>query len=79
VKRLLDIIISAVALILLCPVILWTSWKVRKHLGVPIVFRQSRPGLNAKPFELVKFRSMRDAIDSMGNPLHDSLRAFSAS
>jgi len=74
VKRLLDIIISAVALILLCPVILWTSWKVRKHLGVPIVFRQSRPGLNAKPFELVKFRSMRDAIDSMGNPLPDAER-----
>ena len=73
-KRLLDIIISAVALILLCPVILWTSWKVRKHLGVPIVFRQSRPGLNAKPFELVKFRSMRDAIDSMGNPLPDAER-----
>lgn len=76
-KRLLDIFISAVALILLSPVILWTSWKVRKHLGSPVVFRQSRPGLNAKPFELVKFRSMRDATDSLGNPLPDAERITS--
>lgn len=70
----MDILLSALALILLSPVIAWTSWKVRKHLGAPIVFRQSRPGLNAKPFELVKFRSMRDATDSAGNPLPDAER-----
>lgn len=73
-KRLMDILLSALALILLSPVIAWTSWKVRKHLGAPVVFRQSRPGLNAKPFELVKFRSMRDATDSAGNPLPDAER-----
>lgn len=73
-KRLMDILLSALALILLSPVIAWTSWKVRKHLGAPVVFRQSRPGLNAKPFELVKFRSMRDARDSAGNPLPDAER-----
>ncbi len=73
-KRFMDILISAVALILLSPVIAWTSWKVRKHLGVPVVFRQSRPGLNAQPFELVKFRSMRDATDAKGNPLPDAER-----
>ncbi|MGY2409955.1 sugar transferase [Pseudomonas pergaminensis] len=70
----MDILISAIALILLSPVIAWTSWKVRKHLGAPVVFRQLRPGLNAKPFELVKFRSMRDATDSKGNPLPDAER-----
>ncbi|MGY2194919.1 sugar transferase [Pseudomonas pergaminensis] len=70
----MDILVSALALILLSPVIAWTSWKVRKHLGAPVVFRQSRPGLNAKPFELVKFRSMRDATDSAGNPLPDAER-----
>jgi lipopolysaccharide/colanic/teichoic acid biosynthesis glycosyltransferase len=70
----MDILLSALALILLSPVIAWTSWKVRKHLGAPVVFRQSRPGLNAKPFELVKFRSMRDATDSAGNPLPDAER-----
>ncbi len=73
-KRFMDILISAVALILLSPVIAWTSWKVRKHLGGPVVFRQSRPGLNAQPFELVKFRSMRDATDAKGNPLPDAER-----
>lgn len=70
----MDILLAALALILLSPVIAWTSWKVRKHLGTPVVFRQSRPGLNAKPFELVKFRSMRDATDSAGNPLPDAER-----
>lgn len=70
----MDILISALALILLSPVIIWTSWKVRKHLGAPVVFRQSRPGLNARPFELVKFRSMRDATDSKGSPLPDAER-----
>lgn len=70
----MDILISAIALILLSPVIAWTSWKVRKHLGAPVVFRQLRPGLNARPFELVKFRSMRDATDSRGNLLPDAER-----
>lgn len=70
----MDILISAIALILLSPVIAWTFWKVRKHLGEPVVFRQLRPGLNAEPFELVKFRSMRDATDTKGNPLPDAER-----
>lgn len=70
----MDILISAIALILLSPVIAWTSWKIRKNLGAPVVFRQVRPGLNAKPFILVKFRSMRDANDSKGTPLPDAER-----
>lgn len=70
----MDILISAIALILLSPVIAWTSWKIRKNLGAPVVFRQVRPGLNSKPFILVKFRSMRDANDSKGTPLPDAER-----
>lgn len=70
----MDILISAIALILLSPVIAWTSWRIRKNLGSPVVFRQVRPGLNAKPFTLVKFRSMRDANDSKGTPLPDAER-----
>ncbi|MBO0496454.1 sugar transferase [Pseudomonas sp. Marseille-Q1929] len=70
----MDILISGIALILLSPVIAWTSWKIRKNLGAPVVFRQVRPGLNAKPFILVKFRSMRDANDSKGTPLPDAER-----
>lgn len=73
-KRFMDILISGIALILLSPVIAWTSWKIRKNLGAPVVFRQVRPGLNAKPFILVKFRSMRDANDSKGTPLPDAER-----
>ena len=73
-KRFMDILISAIALILLSPVIAWTSWKIRKNLGAPVVFRQVRPGLNSKPFILVKFRSMRDANDSKGTPLPDAER-----
>lgn len=73
-KRFMDILISAIALILLSPVIAWTSWRIRKNLGSPVVFRQVRPGLNAKPFTLVKFRSMRDANDSKGTPLPDAER-----
>lgn len=70
----MDILISGIALILLSPVIAWTSWKIRKNLGAPVVFRQVRPGLNAKPFTLVKFRSMRNANDSKGTPLPDAER-----
>ncbi len=73
-KRFMDILISGIALILLSPVIAWTSWKIRKNLGAPVVFRQVRPGLNAKPFTLVKFRSMRNANDSKGTPLPDAER-----
>lgn len=46
----------------------------KKNLGSPVIFRQTRPGLNGKPFEMIKFRSMKDAVDPQGNTLPDSER-----
>ena len=73
-KRLLDIIIASIALILLSPLYALVAYKVKKNLGSPILFRQVRPGLHGKPFEMIKFRTMKDAIDEQGNPLPDSER-----
>ncbi len=73
-KRLLDIIIASIALILLSPLYFYVAHKVKKNLGSPVLFRQVRPGLHGKPFEMIKFRSMKDAVDAHGNPLPDSER-----
>jgi lipopolysaccharide/colanic/teichoic acid biosynthesis glycosyltransferase len=73
-KRLLDIIIASIALILLSPLYFYVAHKVKKNLGSPVLFRQVRPGLHGKPFEMIKFRSMKDAVDKQGNPLPDSER-----
>lgn len=73
-KRLLDIIIASIALILLSPLYAYVAYKVKKNLGSPVLFRQVRPGLKGKPFEMIKFRTMKDAIDAQGNPLPDSER-----
>ena len=73
-KRLLDIIIASIALILLSPLYAFVAYKVKKNLGSPVLFRQVRPGLHGKPFEMIKFRTMRDALDAQGNPLPDSER-----
>ena len=73
-KRLFDIVASLCGLILLSPVIVMVAWKIRKNLGSPVLFRQVRPGFDGKPFEMVKFRSMRDAVDAYGNPLPDNER-----
>lgn len=73
-KRLLDIIVSLAALILLFPLLLLTALLVARNLGSPVLFRQERPGLNGKPFTILKFRTMKDATDSAGNSLPDSER-----
>lgn len=73
-KRLLDIIIASIALILLSPLYAIVAYKVKKNLGSPVLFRQVRPGLHGKPFEMIKFRTMKDAVDEQGNPLPDSER-----
>ena len=73
-KRFLDIIIASIALILLSPLYFYVAHKVKKNLGSPVLFRQVRPGLHGKPFEMIKFRSMKDAVDAQGNPLSDSER-----
>jgi len=74
VKRLMDIVASTIALILLLPIIVILILKIQKNLGKPVLFRQQRPGLNGDVFEMVKFRSMRDAVDEQGNELPDSER-----
>ena len=74
IKRLLDIVIASIALILLSPVYFIVARKVKKNLGSPVLFRQVRPGLHGKPFEMIKFRTMKDAVDAKGNPLPDSER-----
>ena len=74
IKRLLDIIIASIALILLSPLYAFVAYKVKKNLGSPVLFRQVRPGLHGKPFEMIKFRTMKDAVDGQGNPLPDSER-----
>ena len=73
-KRLLDIIISLSALVLLAPLYVVISCKVKKNLGSPILFKQTRPGLHAQPFDMIKFRTMKDATDTSGNLLPDSMR-----
>ena len=73
-KRFLDIIIASIALILLSPLYAFVAYKVKKNLGSPVLFRQVRPGLNGKPFEMIKFRTMKDAVDEQGSPLPDSER-----
>ena len=73
-KRFLDIILASIALILLSPLYFYVAHKVKKNLGSPVLFRQVRPGLHGKPFEMIKFRSMKDAVDAQGNPFPDSER-----
>ncbi|CAH6799917.1 Uncharacterized sugar transferase EpsL [Vibrio chagasii] len=76
-KRLFDFCVSLSALILLFPIIAFVAWKIRRNLGSPVLFRQTRPGLHGTPFEMVKFRSMKDAVDSKGRLLPDSERLTS--
>lgn len=74
IKRLFDIVASACGLLLLAPVIAIVAWQIRRKLGSPVLFRQVRPGLNGEPFEMTKFRTMRDAVDAADKPLPDSAR-----
>lgn len=73
-KRIFDIVASFFGLLLLSPVIAIVAWKISRKLGSPVLFRQIRPGKDGKPFEMIKFRTMRDAVDANGNPLPDSER-----
>lgn len=74
IKRLFDILVSFIGLLVLSPLILLLSKKVADNLGKPVLFKQKRPGLYGQIFEMIKFRSMRDANDESGNPLPDSER-----
>lgn len=73
-KRLFDLTLVFLSLPLLLPLYLVVAWLVRSKLGAPILFRQVRPGKDAKPFEMIKFRTMTDERDSNGELLPDSVR-----
>lgn len=73
-KRLLDIILSFFAIILLSPIILMVSILVYFKLGSPVFFAQERPGKDEKIFKMYKFRTMSDEKDENGELLSDSIR-----
>ncbi|WP_338446752.1 sugar transferase [Pelagerythrobacter marensis] len=73
-KRILDILLSASALLILLPLLLLIAGLLRLKMGAPVFFRQMRPGLNGDPFALLKFRTMRDAVGPDGIPLPDAER-----
>ena len=70
----MDLILTAPALAGLSPVLLMAAIAVRLGMGRPVLFRQVRPGQGGRPFELLKFRTMRDARDEEGRPLPDAER-----
>ena len=71
IKRLFDIVVSFIVLILLFPIILVIAAFVMLFLGRPILFKQLRPGYRCQPFNLYKFRTMNDTQDAFGNTLPD--------
>lgn len=73
-KRVFDVSIAVLALVLLFPVLAIVAMTVYFKIGSPVLFRQVRPGLHGAPFEIIKFRTMRDAFDADGNPLPDEQR-----
>lgn len=73
-KRVFDMLVAALALIVLAPILAGVAIAVANRLGRPVLFRQIRPGLNGQPFEMAKFRTMRDANDRNGKSLPDDQR-----
>lgn len=74
IKRLLDIVLSGTALVILSPVYLILAIMIRVKLGSPVIFHQERPGKDEKIFTLCKFRTMTDERDENGNLLPDNKR-----
>jgi lipopolysaccharide/colanic/teichoic acid biosynthesis glycosyltransferase len=74
IKGALDRVGAAVGLLVLSPVLLLVAVLVRLTSGAPVLFRQVRPGREGRPFEIVKFRTMLDAVDERGAPLPDEQR-----
>jgi lipopolysaccharide/colanic/teichoic acid biosynthesis glycosyltransferase len=73
-KRSFDVLAASLGLLLLSPVVVVVAYLIRRRLGSPVLFRQVRPGRDGKPFEMVKFRTMLDAVDAQGNALPDAQR-----
>jgi lipopolysaccharide/colanic/teichoic acid biosynthesis glycosyltransferase len=76
-KRLFDFVFSVLALLILALPLLLLMWQVSRKLGSPVFFTQVRPGLDGRPFKMVKFRTMTDALDPDGNLLPDTVRLTS--
>jgi len=76
-KRAFDTIGALILLVILSPVFMILAILVRYELGAPILFRQMRPGKYGKPFQLTKFRTMRETLDSSGRKLPDHVRLTS--
>jgi len=73
-KRIFDVIVSGIALVLLSPILMLVAGVAYFKLGKPVLFRQIRPGRNGRPFRMIKFRTMRNAADAQGRPLPDAER-----
>ena len=73
-KRLFDLVLSAVGLLTLALPLLVLVWLIRRKLGSPVFFRQVRPSMHGKPFTMVKFRTMTDECGPDGKPLSDAVR-----
>src|SRR5699024_5303353 len=73
-KRLFDFSSAAIGLAVVSPVIIGTALVVKKKLGSPVIFKQTRPGQYGKPFDLYKFRTMTDERNENGELLPDSVR-----
>jgi sugar transferase EpsL len=73
-KRILDLAVAALGLVILSPFILLIAVLVALFIGTPILFRQQRPGYKTRPFYIYKFRTMTDARDANGNLFPDSVR-----
>jgi len=73
-KRMLDVAVAALALVVLAPLLALVALLVRATLGSPVMFAQRRPGLNGMPFTLLKFRTMTDRHDDVGQALEDADR-----
>lgn len=73
-KRVLDAVGAGIGLILFAPVLLFIALLIRWYMGSPVLFRQVRPGMHSRPFEMIKFRTMLNALDAHGKPLPDNER-----
>ena len=73
-KRIIDILGASLGLLLFSPILAIVAYKIGREMGSPVLFRQTRPGRHGKPFQMIKFRTMPDAIDASGRPLPDAER-----
>jgi sugar transferase EpsL len=73
-KRILDVAVSSVTMILLCPLLTLIALSIRASMGHPVLFRQTRAGYRARPFTVFKFRTMRDLVSAAGRPMSDKAR-----